>query len=58
MVDISILTMVYKPANIPGGAPPCMFLDVFLSRGPTSFNMLVIDGIFSSLAASMADTQK
>ena len=30
MVDISILTMVYIPTNITGGAPPCVgYLSVF-----------------------------
>jgi hypothetical protein len=33
MVDISILTMVYKPTNITGGASPCMWM--FLDEIPT-----------------------
>jgi len=27
MIDISILTIVYKPANITGGPPPCLGLN-------------------------------
>ena len=36
MVDISILTMVYIPTNITGGAPPCVgYLSVFPQPFPT-----------------------